>query len=93
VPTHIKNLITSFLKDLEKNKPKKEKIYSLIEGLLDNKLKDHLSSYKVYRGNLIFYVDSAIWSYQLHLLKTKILETIKKEAPQIKNIKIKINKK
>jgi hypothetical protein len=93
VPTHIKNLITNFLRDFERNRLEKEKIRSLIEDLLDDKLKSHLHSYKVYRRNLIFHVDSAIWGYQLHLLKTKILEVIKKEIPQIKHIKIKIGKR
>lgn len=93
LPSHIKNLITSFINDLQKERQDKEKFFYFIEDLLNKKTKKHITSYKIYKNTLIFYVDSPVWKFQLNLLKPKILEKFKEENIGIKNIKIKLTKK
>lgn len=92
MPTHIKSLINKVVKELRNDNKSKEKILSVIENLIDKKIQKHIKSYRLYKKNLIFYVDSSIWIFEVNLFKKKVLDELKKENLGVKNIKIKINK-
>jgi len=92
VPQYIKKIINEFIKEVKKDREKKEKVVSLVEQIIDINTKRHIKSYRIYKDTLIIYVDSSIWSYQINLWKNKLLKKLKEEV-EVKDLKVKLSKR
>jgi hypothetical protein len=88
--THIKNLIKDFLKSKKAETADKGKIEEIFDGQVSLKLKKHIRLGGVEKNNLIVYSDAAAASYELNLIKGRILEGLKKDFPAVSDIKIRI---
>ena len=89
--THIKNLIKGFLKKKRKEAATKEKLAKIVDEVLGEKLKPRVQIRGIYKNKVIFYTEAAMVSYELNLIRGKLLEAIKEEFPQIEDIKINIS--
>lgn len=88
---HIRGIIAGFLNDLKKKKSDKDRIFQTIRGTIDSNTKPHIKDFQLKQKRIFFYVDSAVWGYQLNLLKPQMLDLLKKEFPdQIDDIFIKV---
>ncbi len=92
MPQYIKKIINEFIKEVKKDREKKEKVVSLVEQIIDINTKRHIKSYRIYKDTLIIYVDSSIWSYQINLWKNKLLKKLKEEV-EVKDLKVKLSKR
>ncbi len=88
--THIKNIISQFLKEKKSEAQSAGKIEKIIEEKLGDDLIKHVKLQKIYRQNLFFCSDSSSASYEFKLRKEALLAAVKKEFPDIKGAKIKI---
>lgn len=88
---HIRGIVAGFLKELKKKKSGRDEIFDLVKDVIDPKTKQHIKGVSVKKDQMIFYVDSSVWGYQLSLLKPNILKQLK-EHPEhhINNIYIKV---
>jgi hypothetical protein len=86
----LKDLLDDFLKDKKEKIEKREKIERILDKFLEEDLKNHLHLKGIYKKRLVFYVDNASFGYVFNLKKEEVLEKIKKEFPQIEEIKIKV---
>ncbi|MBU0694710.1 MAG: DUF721 domain-containing protein [Candidatus Omnitrophica bacterium] len=87
---HIKHLIEAFLKEKKKETGIQEKIKKIIDGAVDKKLTKYIQLKRVYKNNLIFCSSSSGASFKFNLKKRSLLEAVKKEFPQIKDVKIEV---
>ena len=92
MPDHIRNLIGNIVKEIKKDKKSKDKILYIVEKLIDKRTQSHIKSYRLYKKELFFYVDSSIWGYEVNLRRKKILDELKKEKMGVKTIKIKLSR-
>lgn len=90
--TQLKNIIEKFLKSQQKRAQETEKVNTIVEAILDDETKKHTQLAGLYKNNLVLYVDSSAWLFQLNLQKNNILGAIQKKLPDIKTIKIKLGK-
>lgn len=88
--THIKSIIQNFLKNTRNNIQDKTKIEQVIDNNLDKKLKKHIYLKQIYKNTIIFGSESPSVSYVFNLKKQDLLKAIKKELPQIDDVKITI---
>jgi hypothetical protein len=86
----LKNLLEDFLKDKKEKIKKREKIEKILEKFLEEDLKNHLHLKGIYKKKLVFYTENASFGYVFNLKKEEVLEKIKKEFPEIEEIKIKV---
>jgi hypothetical protein len=88
---HIRGIIAGFLSDLKKKKSDKDKIFEIIQGVIDSNTKEHIKDFKIEKDQMIFYVDSSVWGYQLNLLKPTILNKLKTESSgKIKSVLVRV---
>jgi hypothetical protein len=90
VATHIKNIISQFLREKKSEAKSADKIEKIVEENLGENLKKHIRLQKIYKKNLIFCSDSSSASYEFGLRKDTLLKAVKKEFPDIEGTKIKI---
>lgn len=88
--THIKNIISQFLKEKKAEAKSTGKIEKIIEESLGAGLKKHVKLQRIYRKNLIFCSDSSSANYEFGLRKETLLKAVRKEFPGIEGAKIKI---
>ena len=88
--THIKKIIENFIKEKKTDIKEKEKIRQIVDSVLDKKLKKDISLKTIYKNKLIFSSSSSHFSYEFSLKKGELLEALRKEFPQIEDIKIKV---
>lgn len=88
--THIKDLLSNFLDIKKKETDVNGKIKEIVDKSIDRKLQKHIFLQKVYKDKVIFCSDSSSSGYEFNLNRNCLLREIKKEFPQIKELKIKI---
>lgn len=88
---HIKSILDKFLEKGEEKRRYQEKARAAIESLLGDKEKKHITLSLVEKNKIVICFDSSSAIYEFNLKKKKVLEEIKKEFPEIKEIKTKIN--
>lgn len=87
--THIKDLLSDFFNHQRKDIDIHDKIRAILNKS-DKKLQDYISLQKVYKDKIVFNSKSSCHSYEFNLKKNSLLEEIRKEFPQIKELKVKI---
>ena len=88
---HIRGIIAGFLNDLKKKKSDKDRIFQTIRDIIDPNTKPHIKDFQLKQRQIFFYVDSAVWGYQLNLLKPQMLDILQKKFPnQVDDIFIKV---
>lgn len=90
MPTHIKNIISQFLKEKKSEAKSAGKIERIIEENLGADLVRHVKLQRIYKKTLIFNSDSSSASYEFGLRKDILLKAVKKDFPDIEGVKIKI---
>jgi hypothetical protein len=85
--THIKEILNKFLNKEEEIKNKKH-IEKIVEEVLGNKIKNQFFLKKISKTKLIFSSQIPTFRFEFNLKKKEILKKIKKEIPQINEIKI-----
>lgn len=93
MPEHIKHSLTQLIKNLKAKSKDKKEISSVLREVFNEKIQYHIQGYRTYKKNLIIYVDSSLWSFDVHLLKPKLLEKLHQIKSEIRTIKIKIQAK
>ena len=88
---HIKCILDKFLEKGEEKKKYREKIRAAVGRLLGEKERTHISFSSVEEKKIILCFDSSSAIYEFNLKKKDVLEKIKKEFPEIKDIKSKLN--
>ena len=88
---HIRGIVAGFLKELKKKKNNKDELFDLIQDVIDPKTKKHIKGISLKKNQMVFYVDSSVWGYQLNLLKPNILKRLREQKDCcITNIFIKV---
>jgi len=93
VSEHIKNTLGGFLNDLKIKQKSNQQVRQVLDSVFDENTRKHIQGYKKYKETLIIYVDSSMWSFQINLLKTKILEQIHHITKNINKISVKVRMK
>ncbi len=89
----IKNIVQHVVKNISEKKPETElKIQRVWQHILDHKAQQHTRLVGIKEGMLLVFVDSPVWLFQLNLQKRKIVKDIQQEAPEIKDVCLKIGK-
>ena len=90
---NIKDIIPQVIQQLSLRKADdKGKLQRIWQTLFHGKVAEHTALDQLTDDHLVVLVDSPAWLFQLNLQKAKILETLKEEIPNIKNIVFKIGK-
>ncbi len=88
--THIKNIISQFLKEKKSEARHTGRMVKIVEENLGAELTKHIKLQKIDKKNLIFSSTSSSASYEFGLRKENLLKAVKKEFPNIEGAKIKI---
>ena len=88
--THIKDVIGKFLIKKEEEYKEKEKIQQIVNRVLGVKNQQGIWLKGISGKEIIFGSSSSSLGYDFGLKKKKILAKVKKEFPQIKDIKIEV---
>lgn len=89
----IKDIIPQVIEQLSQRKPEDQnKIQRIWRNVIDAKMAQHCLLANFFDGILTVVVDSSSWLYQMNLNRKKILDELREEMPEIKNIQFKIGK-
>lgn len=88
--THIRIIIKDFLREKEKEFKEKEKLEKILATNLGRELRKYVHLGKIYRNKLVFYTNTSSSGFDFNLKKNDLLEAVRKEFPQIEDIKIKV---
>lgn len=86
---HIKHILRGFLKQVKGQADTRDKVKALMASLLTAKMKTHVKVSGIYKGKLTLSTDTQTASYELNLKKAALLAAVKKEFPEVNEIKIK----
>ncbi len=89
--THIKHLLDKFLDKKRVECVKQSKIQQIVNQFLNSKAQGGIYLKGVVKDMLVFKADSSSLRYDFQLKKDKILNKIREEFPQVKEIKIEIS--
>ncbi len=90
---NIKNIIPTVFEQMTVKKAEDQgKIFRAWESLIDGKMVKHCLIDGFQDGVLNVNVDSSAWLFQMNCHKTKILEILQEEIPDLKKIFFKIGK-
>lgn len=87
---HIKDLLKNYFKDTEKKFGDKNKINSITDRVLDERLNGHIHLKNIYKKKIFFSTNSSSFCFEFNLKKKVLLEEIRKAFPDIEDIVIKI---
>lgn len=87
---HIKDLLSDFFNQQRKDIDIYDKIRAILNKSIDKKLQDYIYLQKVYKDKIVFNSKSSSHSYEFNLKKNSLLKEIRKEFPQIKELKVRI---
>ena len=87
---HIKYLVNKFLEKKKQECIHQEKVQEIINRFLGSEAQESVYLKRVSKGEFVFGAASSSFAYDFGLKKEKVLSGIKKEFPQIKDIKIEI---
>lgn len=87
--THIKKVISKFLKKAKEKEKHQQKIEDVLKKLLSEEERNHIKPVRVYKNQLVLKSDSSSFTYEANLKKDAILAEVKKPFPYIEGIKIK----
>jgi hypothetical protein len=89
----IKNIIPQVIEKLSGRQPgAQESLEKIWKGVLKKEELNHIKLAGMNNGQVLAYVDSPAWLYQIQTRKSKILEQLKKETSGIRDINFKIGK-
>jgi predicted nucleic acid-binding Zn ribbon protein len=89
----VKDIVDSvILKLLKKDSPQSKNIENIWQKAAGKKIQQHTKLAGLKQDQLVVYVDSPAWLYQLNLLKNKMLKEIQGQIPEIKRIHFKTGK-
>lgn len=89
----IKDIIPGVIKDISgSSKNSGRNLEEVWPSLLEEKAKPHIKLAGIKGGEVVVYADSPAWLYYLRMNKRKILGALKKEFPDIENIRLSIGK-
>lgn len=90
---NIKDIVNSVISNLstrsQKGDDKLERVWS---SVLEKKELQHTKLVGMRDGTVSVLVDTPAWLYQMNIKKTKILDRLQNEIPDIKNIRYRIGK-
>ena len=89
----IKEIIPQVIENISQKKPETQlKIQRIWQNTAGDKLGPHTSIAGLKDDTLYVHVDSPAYLFQMNLKKKKILEQLREEIPELKNINFKIGK-
>lgn len=89
----IKNIIPQVIERLSNRQPSaQDSLEKIWKSVLKKEELKHVKLAGMNRGNILAYVDSPAWLYQIQIRKMKILEQLKKGISDIRDIHFKIGK-
>ena len=89
----IKEIVSKVILSLSNGKPQAQwKIQRIWKSICDKKTLNHTTISGLQKGQIIVHVDTPAWLFHMNLHKRKILESIKKEMPEVLGIHFKIGK-
>ena len=89
----IKGIISQVISNISSGKPEvRNKIQRLWQNIAEPKAIQHTAVVGLQKGELVIYVDSPAWLFQMNLKKRKLFERLKVEFPKLSNIRFKIGK-
>lgn len=86
--THIKELILEFLKQKQDKVAQQEGIGKIVNRFLVEETKQHIYLKAATADSIILSSDSSGATYNLNLIKERLLEEIQKQFPEIKKIAV-----
>ncbi|MCF7908193.1 MAG: hypothetical protein K9L86_04925 [Candidatus Omnitrophica bacterium] len=86
--THIKELILEFLKQKQGKVLQQESIGKIVNRFLAEETKQHIYLKAATEDSIILHSDSSGATYNLTLIKDKLLGEIQKQFPEIKKIAV-----
>ncbi|MCK4520030.1 MAG: hypothetical protein KAT96_02575 [Candidatus Omnitrophica bacterium] len=87
---HIKHLVGKFLEKKKQDFRHQEKVQQIVNRFLNNDARESVYLKRISKGEFVFGAVSSSFAYDFGLKKDRVLSGIKKEFPQIKDIKIEI---
>ena len=87
---HIKCLVDKFLEKKRQDFEHQDKVQQIVNRFLSNETREGIYLKRIFKGEFIFGAASSSFAYDFGLKKSKMLSGIKKEFPQVKDIKIEI---
>lgn len=87
---HIKGVIDKFLEKKKQDFKQQDKVQQVVARFLGEKTQDNIYLKRIFKGVFVFGAASSSFAYDFELKKIKILEGIRKEFSQVKDIKIEI---
>jgi len=88
---HIKCILDKFLKEGEGKRKYQERIKEAVERLCGEEERKHILHSFMEKDKIIIQLDSSSAIYEFNLKKKNVLEKIRKEFPEVKDIKTKLN--
>ncbi|NQT28288.1 MAG: hypothetical protein HQ570_01680 [Candidatus Omnitrophica bacterium] len=88
--THIKQLVDKFLAKKKEEYKEQERIQQIVSRFLDFQDQEGVCFKGIFNKEIVLKSTASSFSYDFRLKKDKILIEIKKEFPQIKDIRIEI---
>ena len=90
---NIKDIINQVIGQIAEKQPNNQsKLERIWLNVLEAKELEHTRLVGLKNGWISAYVDSPAWLYQMKIRRGKIVERLKQEIPEIKNISFKIGK-
>ena len=90
---NIKDVIYRVIEQLsKKNVDPHAKIEKIFEDVLSPRELKHVRLGEIRNHELIIYVDSSAWLYEMNTKRSRILQRFKEEIPELKEIHFKIGK-
>jgi len=88
---NIEDVVKRVMENISSHHPQQSaNIYEVFQKLLNSDELKHVRIVGENAGVLFVYVDSPTWLYQLNIKKNHFLNQIKKNIPQIKDIRFQI---
>ncbi len=90
---NIKDIIQDVIGKMAQQEPQANiKVERIWKNILEEQELKHTKIVGMKEGNIFAHVDSPAWLYQMRIRRSKILERLKDEIPDIKSIRFKIGK-
>lgn len=86
--THIKDILGEFLKQKKNRVSQQQEIETIVNKLLTQELKTHVYLKTMVEGRIVFHSDSSGATYNLNLIKEKLLTEIKRQFPEVQKITV-----
>ncbi len=90
---NIKDVVKSVMASMaQKELSADTSIERIVNGFLSEQEKKHIKFLGYKEGKILFNVDTSAWLFQMNIRKSKMLDKLKEEKPDVKNISFKIGK-